>query len=179
MVALAFAPMTRAIASAPPGWAAQRLALRPAVTSDMPFLRRLYAQTRAVELAGVPWPAAMREQFLDDQFALQHRHYTQQFGSAEFLIVEAEGEPIGRLYLDHASDACHVIDISIEQAWQGKGLGTALLGQVQHDAGSASRAVTLNVNRHNPRARRLYEALGFVTVADEGVYTSMRWPAPS
>jgi ribosomal protein S18 acetylase RimI-like enzyme len=173
--AVAFPKAVVSLSIAPQGWAAQGLGLRPATLADLSFLRQLYGQTREAELAGVPWPPEALERFLDDQFALQHHHYTHQFADALFLIVESQGAPIGRLYADISPEGCHVIDISIERAWQRRGLGTALLRRLQQ----ASRTVTLNVNAHNSDARRLYEALGFAPMGEEGVYIGLRWAALS
>ena len=73
--------------------------LRPIAGADLPFLRRLYASTREEELAGVDWPAAQREAFLDQQFAAQHQWYQEQYEGATFDVVEVGGRPAGRLYV--------------------------------------------------------------------------------
>ncbi|HEX7813771.1 GNAT family N-acetyltransferase [Dyella sp.] len=159
----------------PPTWAARSLVLRHAIDEDMPFLRRLYGQTRAQELAAVPWPRDMLERFLDDQFALQHRHYVNQFGTAQFLIIEHQGRPIGRLYVEKLAAGYHIIDISIVDNQQGQGLGSALIKHLQVQAGGEGLGVSLHVNVYNPHARRLYERLGFRSIAEEGTYLAMRW----
>src|SRR3546814_6955453 len=86
---------------------APSLCLRPATEADLPFLRELYAGTRTAELDAVPWPESMRAAFLGDQFALQHRHWLQCYPQAEYLIVERQGQQVGRCYVDFDRAALH------------------------------------------------------------------------
>ncbi len=52
-----------------------RIELRPVAPEDEPFLRRVYASSRAEELAPVPWDEAQKQAFCDMQFAAQDSHY--------------------------------------------------------------------------------------------------------
>ncbi|WP_236585432.1 GNAT family N-acetyltransferase [Dyella sp. EPa41] len=157
----------------PPG-----LRWRDAHDGDLPFLRRLYADTRAAELAAVPWPDAARRAFLDSQFTLQHRHYTTNYQPADYLVIEYAGVPIGRLYLHCHDHEATVIDIALLEAWRGRGFGAALLREVQCAAArDALDAVVLHVDLRNLGARRLYERMRFVAEADTGTHLRMRWLA--
>jgi ribosomal protein S18 acetylase RimI-like enzyme len=161
--------------AAPPTWAARSLGLRHASAADAPFLRWLFGQTRADELAMVPWLPDMVDRFLDDQFALQHRHYVNHFAAAHFLILELANQSIGRLYVDKSDLGYHIIDISIAAAQQGKGLGSELIAHLQGLGRRENQNVWLHVNAHNVAARRLYERLGFRILSEEGAYLAMRW----
>ena len=161
---------------APPTWAARRLALRTANLGDLPFLRKLYGQTRAVELAAVPWPAAIREQFLDDQFAFQHTHYIKHFNDADFLVIEQGGESIGRFYIGHNGTDIHIVDISLIWEKQGQRLGSELIEQAQQQAAVAGSGLQLQVNVYNDGAQRLYSRLGFAVLSHGGNHIAMRWP---
>lgn len=164
-------PVVMALQAMPAG-----VTLRAAVDSDVAFLRALYADARSAELAGVPLPAAVREQFLDDQFTLQHRHYVTYFASASFAIVERDGVPIGRLYTDASGSDLHLIDISLATTAQGQGVGTALLKALAQQARHEGRALALKVSRHNVGAARLYDRLGFVyePMPGDSAYRTMR-----
>ena len=155
----------------PLGW-------RDARNEDLPFFRRLYADTRAAELAAVPWPDAVRQTFLDSQFTLQHQHYTAHFQPADYLVIEDAGAPIGRLYLHRNDIEANVIDIALLSATRGRGIGSALLRLVQRNAlNDGLGSVMLHVEHRNPDARRLYERLGFVAEEDIGSHLRMRWMA--
>jgi len=141
----------------------------------MAFLRNLYHQSRAAELAAVPWPDATRRAFVDSQFELQHRHYIGQYSDAAFLIVERTGRPLGRLYMHADGDALHIIDILLLSAVRGQGVGTALLAHVQQLARQhACTAVQLSVLRDNAAALRLYQRLGFASVGGDTLRLVMR-----
>ncbi|KAF1009726.1 MAG: hypothetical protein GAK28_00370 [Luteibacter sp.] len=149
--------------------------LRAAGTDDLPFLRQLYAHSRAEEMKGVPWPEAAKHRFLDSQFELQHTHYLSHYPDADFFILERDGHPMGRLYVDDRDGNLHVIDISLLVSMQGKGIGTDVLASLQATAVSRGFGVTLHVSRFNPRAQALYERLGFMVTGTSDTHTAMRW----
>lgn len=159
---------------------ARGIALRPIVDADLPFLRALYAQTRAAELAPVPWPDEFKRKFLDDQFDLQHRHYIDFFGRADFLLIERLGQPIGRLYLLREPPEFLIVDIALVEAARGQGIAGALIAHAQSAAASLGLGMALHVDRRNVDARRLYERLGFMVIDSESEgasHLAMRWSA--
>ena len=62
------------------------IALRPIGPDDLEFLFRVYASTRAAEMAVVPWDEAQKEAFLRMQFAAQDSYYHANFPSAYALV---------------------------------------------------------------------------------------------
>lgn len=156
-----------------PAATAAGLVLRPATASDLGFMAMLYGQTRAGELAPVPWPPEQKAAFLDMQFRAQHAHYEQHYPNAERLIILRAGERIGRLYVDRWAREHRIVDIALLAEHCGQGLGTALLTDVIDEAARCGKSVSIHVEKHNP-AMRLYQRLGFVTVEDKGVYDLMR-----
>ena len=150
------------------------MTLRPIRPEDEPFLLRVYASTRAEEMAIVPWTDAEKDAFLRMQFAAQHRHYQQHFAAAAFEVLLRDGVPIGRLYVDRSRDEIHIIDIALLPEHRRAGLGTAILRELLDEAARASKSVRIYVEHANP-ARRLYERLGFTVIDDTGVYVLMEW----
>ena len=143
---------------------------------DLPFIAALYASTRAEEVAATQWPEEMQQAFLAQQHQAQHHHYQAHFPKAEWLIVEAAGEPVGRLYLDERNDDLHLIDISLIPERRGGGIGTAILGDLIDQARGLGKTVSLFVEPPNP-ARRLYERFGFTPDPEHetAVYELMVW----
>jgi ribosomal protein S18 acetylase RimI-like enzyme len=150
------------------------ISYRPMTHDDVPFVARLYASTRAEEVAATGWPQAAQDAFLTQQHQAQHRHYAQHYPDAERLIVEYGGEPIGRLYWREEADQLHVIDISLAPERRDQGLGGAILRDLLATSRAAGKAVTIHVEKMN-RARHLYERLGFEVTEDQGIYDLMRW----
>lgn len=154
------------------------LTLRPITEADRPFLARLYASTRADELAAVDWPQAEKDRFLAEQFRAQHAHYTAHYPEAAFDLLEKDGAAVGRLYLAWWARELRVIDIALLPEWRGRGLGSALMRGLIEAAAAAGKAVTIHVEKFNP-ALGLYRRLGFREVEDKGVYLLLEYPAPA
>lgn len=154
--------------------------LRALHDGDLPWLRDLYATTRADEMAPVPWPEIAKRAFLDQQFALQHQHYLAHYADTDFLAIEQAGRgPVGRYYLQRAGSGDLIVDISLFPDLRGSGVGSALIRHSQAEAAALGRGMRLHVMRTNPAARRLYERLGFVVTDDTGAsHIPMAWTPP-
>jgi len=142
---------------------------------DLPFVAALYASTRADEIAAFGWPPELARAFLDQQQRAQEHHYRAAYPAADWLIVEQEGRPIGRLYVEERAQSLHLIDISLVPERRGSGAGSALLADLIAHADALGKAASLQVEKVNP-ARRLYHRLGFRTTADNGPYDAMERP---
>jgi GNAT superfamily N-acetyltransferase len=149
-----------------------RVTLRPISSSDHDFLLQLYASTRDEELAQVPWSDGEREAFLRHQFDAQDRHYREHYRAASFDILELDDVPIGRLYVARWADEIRIMELSLLPEHRGAGIGTRLVRSILDEAAREGKRTSVHVEQRNP-ARRLYERLGFVPVADRGVYVLM------
>lgn len=151
-----------------------RVTLRAAEADDEPFLREVYASTRALELASVPWGAERKAQFCDMQFDAQDTDYRRNYPAAQFLIIVQAGTSIGRLYVDRRETEIHILDIALLPAHRGRGIGSRLLRDLQAEALASGKRVTIYVEKFNP-ALHLYQRLGFRQIDDVGVYLLMEW----
>lgn len=142
-----------------------RIELRAATDHDEAFLRTVYADARAEEVAAFGWPPAEVRAFLTIQFDAQRRHLRTAYPGSVDAIVVVDGEPAGRLWTDHGPDRLTVIDIALLAGHRGNGVGGRLLRDLQADAAARGVPVALQVLRTN-RARHLYERLGFRPVPD-------------
>lgn len=159
--------MADGLTSAPPD-----LALRPAAADDRAFLVAVYGSTRADELSLVAWADAEKLAFVAMQFDAQETYYRQIYPDAQFLVVICGGTPVGRLYLAHLEREIRIIDIALLAEHRGGGIGSQLLADVIAEADTTGLAVRLHVEPWN-RARRLYERLGFRSVAEQGFHLLM------
>jgi ribosomal protein S18 acetylase RimI-like enzyme len=169
-----------AAAPVPFGWAraaALGLTFRPIADADLPFLARVYASTRAEELAVTPLTEAQKAAFLEAQFQLQHAHYQKYYPQADWLVTMRDGEDVGRLYLERWPSQHRIIDIALLPEHRGKGAGEALLRDLMDEAAACGKDVSIHVEKFNT-AMRLYRRLGFTTEEDKGVYDLMRWTPP-
>jgi GNAT superfamily N-acetyltransferase len=148
------------------------IALRPAATKDEAFLRLVYASSREEELDRVAWAQGQREAFLRQQFDAQDADYRRNYPGAEFLVIERDGEPVGRIYIHRTSGQIAILDIALIAGARGAGTGTYLMSELIDEGQRAGLPVTIYVEKWN-RARRLYDRLGFQQAADTGVYLRM------
>ncbi len=155
------------------------IGLRACRDADLDWLRKLYGDVREGELAATGLSETVKTAFLDSQFALQHSHYVTVFAGTDFLLIEHEGKPVGRLYLYRRKPLFLVVDISLERAWRNRGIGSALLRAIQRLAYDNGAGLSLHVADDNPRAQRLYHRLGFRKVGRTGVHDLMHWDAVS
>jgi ribosomal protein S18 acetylase RimI-like enzyme len=153
--------------------------LRALRDDDLPWLRDLYASTRAEEMAQVPWPDAAKRGFLDQQFELQHRHFLAYYGDADFLAIEHRDTGVcGRYYLQRTPPTHLLVDICLFPRVRSQGVGAILIQHSQQAASAAGCAMELHVLRTNLGARRLYERLGFAEVGVSAeTHLKMRWPS--
>lgn len=150
------------------------VSLRPVTPKDDSFLARLYASTRAEELAVTGWSDEEKAVFCRRQFDAQTAHYTEHYPGASLQVIERAGGPIGRLYVARWEREIRIMDIALLPEHRGTGIGTKLLRELQEEARSAGKTLTIHVERFN-LALRLYERLGFKMVEDKGVYLLMEW----
>ena len=152
----------------------EQISFRPIRDADREFLLRLYASTRADEMAVVDWSEEEKTRFLGFQFGAQHDYYQEQFPDARFDLVLVDGKPAGRLYVDRREEEIRLIDIALLPELRRRGIGGRLMNQVLDEGREAGLPVQIHVERNNP-AMRLYDRLGFQRVEDQGVYYLMRW----
>jgi ribosomal protein S18 acetylase RimI-like enzyme len=148
--------------------------LRPITSEDDSFLAAVYASTRAEELAVTGWSDEEKAVFCRRQFDAQSAHYRENYPGASFQVIERDGVSIGRLYVAQWEKEIRIVDIALLPELRGTGIGTKLLRELQEEARSVGKSLTIHVERFNP-ALRLYERLGFKQVEDKGVYLLMEW----
>lgn len=141
--------------------------LRPATSTDAPFLRRVFLDARRGEFPGV---AAAD---LDPLLALQYRAHTAdrraRYPEAETSIILDAGEAVGTVTVHHEGGRMHLVDLAVLSERRRQGIASAVLTGVLAD----HEHVTLTVWGLNHGARRLYERHGFAVVAEQFGYLLM------
>jgi len=114
----------------------------------------------ADELAGLDWsgnPAHLRSVAAALQRAAR--------GLEDYLVVRAPGgQPVAKMRVDYASEADTGVFSQLVTIGplQGLGIATMLIGAGEQRVRARGRAfAALGVEDNNPRARRLYERLGY------------------
>lgn len=133
----------------PPGGHTLEVRLRPATIEDDDFCFLLNVAT-------------MRE-YVEPIYGwdveVQREHHVRWFDVDRLSIIEDDdGTAIGVLDVSEEGDHLYLSRIEVQPAFQGRGVGTAVLeGLVRQ-----GRTIRLRVFTNNARARRFYERLGFI-----------------
>jgi GNAT superfamily N-acetyltransferase len=156
---------------------AGRVTLRPAEADDEDFLVKVYASTRADELARVPWTEAQRAAFVRMQFDAQQLHYRTHNPTATHHVILLDGQAAGRLYVARRGYEIRILDITLLPEHRGDGAGTFLIEELMEEAAHAGLPLNIYVESYN-RSRGLFERLGFKKVdrpEDDGVNYLLEW----
>jgi ribosomal protein S18 acetylase RimI-like enzyme len=152
-----------------------RLSFRPIGEEDLEFLYRVYASTRAREMALTGWSAEQVEEFLRMQFRLQHVQYTENYRNAVFEIILFDSEPAGRLYVDRRQGEIRIIDIALLPEFRRRGIGSQIMQDLTAEADRNRLPLNLHVEIDNP-ALDMYGQLGFKKVREAYPYYFMERP---
>jgi ribosomal protein S18 acetylase RimI-like enzyme len=149
--------------------------LRPVTERDEELLIKLYASTRADEVAAWGWSSEQQDAFFRMQYLAQKRSYDLVYSDSTQSVIEtAQGEPAGRLILSDSNEETVLTDIAILPEWRNRGIGSAVIIDLLEKAGQENRTVRLQVQKGNPAAR-LYERLGFVASGETATHVWMKW----
>jgi RimJ/RimL family protein N-acetyltransferase len=151
--------------------------LRPATEADLPLLFQLYASTRELELAQVPWSAEQKQAFLEMQFAAQRNGYASSYPQASHDVICVDGEPLGRVYLDRTEDF-HILDITVAPSRRSQGIGSEVLRRIIAEAELTGKTVSIYTETFNP-SMRLFERLGFRQKSVDGFLVLLEKPTPA
>ena len=152
----------------------QNLLLRPAELTDETFLETVYAETRRGELVVLNWSREQENDFFKMQFRLQNQSYKMQFPNADYSVVELNKIPIGCLIVERAGKI-RLVNIALLPEFRSRGIGELLLKQLQAEAQTADKPLTLNVLKTNDRAVNLYKRCGFAVTGSDEFYLAMQW----
>jgi ribosomal protein S18 acetylase RimI-like enzyme len=151
--------------------------MRPVTPDDQVFLRKLFASTRADELALLGGDEHQKETFIAMQFNAQSRQYAMSYPKADHSIILFDETPIGRMMVASMEAAILLLDIALLPEYRNAGIGTELIQGLLNEAAATGKAVRLHVFASSP-AKRLYERLGFSQVGLDTAYVEMMWVPP-
>ena len=130
--------------------------LRPAVTGDIAFCRRLYFED-------IAWIIDT----LKLDIAKQRENFSIQWRLAEVRIITVAAENVGWSQTASTEDSLFLEQLYLTARFQRQGIGSDVVRALIEEATRARRAINLGVVKISP-ARRLYERLGFqLTHEDE------------
>ena len=151
-----------------------RIKLRPVAPEDEAFLVSVYGSTREQELAMVPWTEEQRHAFVKFQYAAQLNFYRSEYPNSEHYIILADGEPVGRLFIDRREAQIRILDITILTRHRGRGIGAPVIRRVMDEAAAAGKSVGVNLDLYST-SQRAFERLGFQPTEKTDSHTLYVW----
>jgi ribosomal protein S18 acetylase RimI-like enzyme len=147
--------------------------IRPATLEDTGFLADVVlAATRAQgRLPGAFDEPAWRRAFTERT----RKQVGGEVPDSTTSVIESGGGRVGRLRVTRSPDRIELSGIQLLPHVQGRGIGTAIIEDLKAEAGAAGIPLEISVEKDNPRARRLYERLGCVQVAEDEQEHKLRW----
>ncbi len=139
---------------------------RPATEVDYDFARRVHHEA---------YHDVVLRQFgrwVEDE---QDRYFAASWTKHPHEIVLRDGEPCGFVAIYDRDEAVVFSELVILPAFQGRGIGTALLREQIERARERGVPVSLSVLHENHRAAALYRRLGFHETGKTETHYLMEW----
>ena len=147
--------------------------VRAATPDDVSFLTDVVVVTTRAQ-------GRLPDEFDEEEFRVGFAEWTNEqvqglVEGSETSVVEIDGERAGRLRLVHTGEQAELAGIQLLPPHQGRGIGTYLVEQFVVEARRAGLVPRVSVEKDNPRARALYERLGFVPVDETEREDVLEW----
>lgn len=148
--------------------------LRSTTEHDEELLLRIYASTRAREMAMVPWTPQQKEQFLRMQSQAQEQSYHERCPNALFAIVQSGGRDVGRLYLLREAAQWRMLDFTILPEERASGLGQRVLQWLKQQAREHAVSLSIYVDSLGDD-ESFFASVEFQRMEQEGFHILMEW----
>jgi GNAT superfamily N-acetyltransferase len=146
------------VESAVPAPGATDVALRPTIPADSEFCYRLHQAAMGAYITALfGW---------DEQ--VQRDYQDRAFNPSRWQIITVGGADAGLIDVERRAGEIYLSRIEILPAYQGRGIGTRLIGALIAEAHRQGQALVLEVFAVNRRARALYQRLGLRETAVHG-----------
>ena len=152
-----------------------RISTRSAVFEDEDFLYKLYASTREAEFAMMAITDEQRAELIRGQFELQKRGYASQYPNSVHSVIEVDGQPAGRIWINEDEEEILVVDLALLPEFQRKGIGTYLMRQSMERAASIGKPVRGTVLWYNVASLEFVRMLGFVGTRADEIFVGVEW----
>lgn len=153
-----------------------RIGLRARTRDEQDFWRAVFFDVSREYFKVLNLPENDLNNLLEMQFEAQTTHYAEHYPQAANLIILCAGERAGRAILSTEENDLHLIDIAVLAKFRNSGVGTTILKWLFAESRRSDLPIRFYVEKNN-RAFRLYERLGFRTIADLESHYQMQWRA--
>lgn len=154
-----------------------KVSLRTATNDDREFMYKVYAATRADEVAMFGWDDAQTDAFLRSQFEIRGASYAMQVPDAINSVILFDGKNAGSIIMGSGDTSVTLVDIAVLPEFRKRGIAAHLLRELQTQAAEENKSVVLHVEKINATAFNLYCKHEFAVTAETDLYYEMTWTA--
>lgn len=105
----------------------------------------------------------------------QREYYQARFNPNNWKIIQVDQNDAGVLDVQNRAEELFVVRIELLPAYQGRGIGSAVMKTVMAEATNQGKPVALRVLKVNIRARDLYQRLGFGVTGETDTHYIMAY----
>ncbi|MEO6876199.1 MAG: GNAT family N-acetyltransferase [Opitutaceae bacterium] len=105
---------------------------------------------------------------------IQRGQFDTDFDPGEIHLISVRGDDVGYISARNEPQEILLLNLMVLPEFQNRGIGTAVLNQLQTVARTLYVPIRLRVMKVNP-ARQLYERMGFTVYAETATHFRMVW----
>jgi ribosomal protein S18 acetylase RimI-like enzyme len=109
---------------------------------------------------------------------VQLEYHRKQFKPEQIKIILDNNKEVGFIDVDETTYAFFIVNVLIEQTFQGQGIGRKVIEDIIRKAIKENKKIELQVFKINIRAKKLYEELGFIVTGETGLHYQMSYSVP-
>ncbi len=152
----------------------EKIVLRPVKKDEEDFWKEVFCDSVRGHFSTAGLSADQLNELLEMQYQAQKADYERNYPQAENDVILYDGNLAGRVILSTEHNDLHLIDIAVLSDFRNRGIGTAILENLFEKSRRTKLPIRFYVEKNNP-AFRLYERLGFETIADVQTHFQMQW----
>lgn len=140
--------------------------LRPATMRESAFLYDLRAMTMKAQVEQIPgWSPEMREAYYLD------------FDPKVHQIIVIDGKNAGAVSVIDRGTEVYISNLHLLPEYQGRGLGTRILGDLMRQAASQGVPLTAQAFKRNTASLKMLERLGYVVTGETDLRYQLTYSA--
>lgn len=105
----------------------------------------------------------------------QRAYFQRDFEPRRLRIIQYDGQDVGVLSVEDRAEELFLANIEILPAFQRRGIGTAVIGELIAEGERLGKPIALKVLKANREARDLYQRLGFNVTGGNDTHHVMAW----
>ena len=151
-----------------------QVTLRPATPDDLEFLLEVFIVSHP-QYQMLPLPEDQKVALIRMQHELQSADYRSRYPDSTHDIIEVDGKPAGRLWVERNEDHINVLDIGLMPWTRDQGIGSNVIDRVKAEATATGKPIVSVVQRANPGSLRWQLRMGFHVTKENEFHHFMEW----